>query len=187
MSGAISKTPALRRASLPRRLLAFAVDMAIVWFASLLLLVPLLLTLSDPGGQPDYQSQPQQTELSDLWWAPVLMVVLTAVFGATWRVGRSPGVAALGIRMVAVAGGHPSWRAALARGFFTVLFLLASFISLSAGFSDNPGGYNAIDLSIIFGSLAVLTGSSCGYVWLLWDKDGQALQDRLTGVKVARD
>ncbi len=185
MSGAIGKTPALRRASLPRRLLAFTVDIAIAWFASFLLFVPLLLT-ADPGGPTDYQRQPHQTELSDLWWGPVLIVVLAAVFGATWRLGRSPGTGVLGIRMVAAAGGHPSWRAALARGFLTVLSLLAFFIALSAGFSDNPAGYNAIDLCIIFGSLAVLTGSLFGYVWLLWDKDGQALQDRLTGVKVTR-
>ena len=176
---------ALVRASLPRRLMAFVVDLGIIYIP-LGVVATLVFSLGDTA-ESNPPAQPHETGLADLLWFLPALALLTAVFGAFWRLGRSPAMALLGLRAMRLDGGRPAFLQAASRGLLTAIFLFAAFILLSSGFSDPPAnGYNTLDLAIIWGAAVICLASLAGYFALLWDGTGQTLQDRLLGLKVVR-
>ncbi|HZP25993.1 MAG TPA: RDD family protein [Dehalococcoidia bacterium] len=173
------------RASLPRRMLAFTLDVLIM-LLPLTLLTAVVASVLGAGGAsvPD---ESQQTQLSDLLWVPAFLAILAAVFGTFWMLGRSPAMMLLGLRATRLDGGRAGPYQAASRGALTAAFLASALVLPVSGFSDPPAaGYNGLDYAIIWGSLAVFAASLLGYVCLLWDRTGQTLQDRLLRVKVVR-
>lgn len=141
----------LGRAEPASRAVAFAVDLAIMAAAYLLLLALLFTAL-----------QEVDTALA----AAVALSLLVLVFVAypvtveTLTRGRSPGKAAVGLRVVRTDGGPIRFRQALVRG-------LAGFV-------------------VDFGVFSLFTGA-VGLVSALVSTTGQRVGDRLAGTVVVRD
>jgi uncharacterized RDD family membrane protein YckC len=111
--------------------------------------------------------------------------VVVAYFAGFWaRGGASPGMRALGIRLVDAEGRPPGAVQALLRAIAALASAASAFVILVTAFSDRPGGgYSTGVLAVFVAALAVAALSLLGHLWLLADKR-QTWHDRLFGLLV---
>lgn len=110
------------------RLVAFAIDVALIWGALLLggavLSAILPFAFGDDGGLPT--------------WAIAILAVLGFLFGAVlfvnfwYLVGQTPGMRFLGIRLVADGGAEISYRSAVRRAFMLPIAIVVAGLGVLA-------------------------------------------------------
>jgi uncharacterized RDD family membrane protein YckC len=122
------------------------------------------------------------------WMAPAGLGVL-AYFTAGYRRGRTVGLRATKLRMARASDGLPlAVPRAAARAFASTLFLASMLVLVVYGFSDPPAdGYSRVEQSTIGVAGAAFVVWLLGNLWMLFDRRGQALQDKLAGAVVVAE
>jgi uncharacterized RDD family membrane protein YckC len=110
---------------------------------------------------------------------------IVTYFAYFWaRGGATPGMRAVGIRVVGEAGGPVGVTRALLRAVLALADAASVFVILLTGFSDRPdGGYSAGTAAVFVVAVAFAVVSLAGHLWLLVDKR-RTWHDRLVGLVV---
>lgn len=118
-----------------------------------------------------------------LFFVSLFVLAPLGYFALFYASGRTPGMWALGLRLVDLRSGRrPGLRKALLRAVLLTVFVLAALALLAFGFGDRPGGLSAVDLAIVSLLLTVFVLSAAGHLWMVVDARRQSLQDKLLGL-----
>lgn len=108
-----------------------------------------------------------------------------AYFFLSYAWGSTPGMWALGLRLVDLPSGRrPGLGKALVRAALLIVFVLVALALASFGFGDRPGGLSAVDLAVVYLLLTAFVLSAGGHLWMVVDARRQSLQDKLLGLAV---
>jgi uncharacterized RDD family membrane protein YckC len=169
-------------APLWRRGVASAIDWTVAGVAYLLFLIPagIVEALGRTIGGPT------ETVLFVLAQG-VALSVLVGYFGAMLATGHTMGMRALDIHVVATGTGRePSrWRA-VARSLLAVVFAVAVINAYSYlfGFSSEFTPFERLVAAV---AVPVAGVALAGQFWMLVDRAGRTIWDRLTGLAVVED
>lgn len=110
-------------------------------------------------------------------------------FTLLYHRGATLGMRVAGVRLVeATTGGQPGILRSLARAGFALAAAVSLIGAVNYGFSDAPArGYSAAEQMVLDLLLVVLAISVLGRLWMLVDRHGRTLFDRLLGIAVLRN
>lgn len=121
-------------------------------------------------------------------WAVIAVLAgvgAAAYFAALLPRGRTLGMRANGLRVVAAATGRaPRPRRALARAVASAASGVAWFGLLAFALSDPEGGYSTMEVVAAIVAALVAGAAFAGLVWQVADRAQRSAQDRLFGVAV---
>ena len=160
-------------AGLPSRLIAEALDRLPIWT---------FLAAYQTGLQMDLQAQV-------VLWVTWFLFSFAWLIAALWlfRRGQTPGKRIMGIRVVKRNGDPAGWwrmfaRESLIKWFLILNGLVFAWSLIGLGWSLTYGLWSSLLLVLnIFGIAMVV-----GYLLSLWDKNRQALHDKVVGTAVVR-
>jgi uncharacterized RDD family membrane protein YckC len=171
----VTEPTATAFAGFQQRFMASLIDWVICYVATYTLLFPVALLVSGDRA----------------WWISALgyipdAAIPVAYFTKFLARGQSPGMRAVGIRIVSATTGEAPGRtrafakAILATAFYPTIVPLASY-----GFADpGPGGYDTADLAILCSILALFAAGLLARLWIMRNPKKQTLVDKVAGVVV---
>jgi uncharacterized RDD family membrane protein YckC len=175
MHAALDDPPPVPYATFWQRFAASVIDWIICYVALYAILLPLTLLARGDAR----------------WWVSLVAYIPVAVIPIAYFTfflarGQSLGMQAVGIRIVrATTGQMPGRIRAFVKACFAVIFYLSILPLASSGFEGPEGGYDTVDLAIIYSILALFAGGLLARFWMIWDRRGQTLVDKVAGVVVA--
>jgi uncharacterized RDD family membrane protein YckC len=123
-----------------------------------------------------------------LLWVVLVPLSIVAYFAFSYVRGKTPGMRMASIRIVdARTARPPSASKALARALTALLQAAAVFSLANFAFSDTPdNGYSTADLSVLAVSVPVAVSALVAQLWMLFDREGRTLLDRLFRLAIER-
>lgn len=173
--------PATLLAGLPSRLIAEALDRLPIWTS---------LAAYQTGLRMDLEAQV-------VLWVTWFLFSFAWLIAALWlfRRGQTPGKRLMGIRVVKRNGDPAGWWRTFARETLIKWFLILNGLGFAWSFIKSPGH---TDLGLVWSLTNGLWGSlllaldilgivmAVGYLLPLWDRNRQALHDKMMGTAVVR-